>query len=263
MKLLIKFILFLFVFAIEIRVKAAEFHQEPQGCLEEFSTECLVFTSFKGAHISLDFTHDFYLGGNTLLFRDISGEWSLIRGIVRLNSLVESKKESEKNKSQLLIKTVLGSFESSNSDFILTHNKEDLMTRVFVVSGKVKIMMKSPQIPFYQLPEGTTNWYGAINSKGYNDEGIPQPLVWKDIVRYVGFDNWYLVLSNKKEIKEGESENIDSISLFYKQLVSEINSLHANRILAEEQSIKAKEEEAQRVRALFRKKVQLQIEDDL
>lgn len=261
MMFLMRLLVFMLISTMEVHVKASEVLQDPSNCLTNSIKDCLLITADVGSKVDLAGDGEIYLGANTLIMRDESGVWNLIRGVLRWSNSMNQKSKTHHSKISKF-KTIVGMFETQDGDIILYHNKADLISRVFVLDGSIKVMLKSPGVPYYQLPAGTTNWFGAINSKGFNDEGIPHSLVWKELSQYVGLENWYLVLKDKKEIKDNESEHIEAVSLFYKDLVTEINKLHSDRVLAEENKQKAQEEEAQHVRTLFRKKIQTQIMDD-
>jgi hypothetical protein len=243
-KNLVKVILFLITFTIEIKVKAATVNREPARCDQSKTMECLLFSGAVGGKVKLA-NANIYLGHDTLMYRDLQNMWHLVRGVVK----IESHDNFE-------VSTMVGRFTSEKSEYILQQLEQQ--SYLFVLSGKVLPVVKSPVSSPYQLSTGYTNWYGPIDSTGFNREGFPRPLVWKKFANQVGFENWYLIIKEKHKIKDNESVVIENSSRFYLDIVQAMEKIRLDRQVAEENRKRAISEEASTVRQLFRKKFEIE-----
>jgi hypothetical protein len=248
MKAIIRVILFLMAFTIEIKLKAAEVYRDPALCDRKKATECLLFSTHIGGKVSL-LNAEVYLGRDTLLYRDSTEAWHLVRGVVKVAP-----------SAGFQMNTLVGKFESEKSVYIL----QQLGTQVhlFVLSGKVMPLLKSPVTSSYFLTAGYANWFGSINSHGINQEGLPRPLVWKKFASQIGFENWYLIIKEKRRIKENEMASVENASGFYLEVFQALAQIQSDKQLAEENRRRAVEEESRNVRQLFRKKFEIESIDE-
>lgn len=244
MKNFLKIILFLFTFTIEIKVKAAVVYREPARCDQSRMIECLLFSGSVGGKVKLA-NANIYLGHDTLMFRDLQNKWHLVRGVVKIES-----------NDSFDLSTIAGNFSSEKSEFILQQHEQQ--TYLFVLSGKVLPVVKSPVSSPYQLSTGYTNWYGPIDSTGFNQEGYPRPLIWRKFANQIGFENWYLIIKEKHKIKDNENVAIENASKFYLDIVQAMEKLRIDRQVAEENRKRVIAEEANKVRQLFRKKFEIE-----
>jgi hypothetical protein len=240
----LKLFLFLFVFSVEIRVKAAVLLNEPAHCSKTSQSDCLVFSRAIGGKLHLE-NGTIYLGRDSLIYRDKTNAWHFLRGVVKL--------EVKKN---FRISSIVGDFQAVKSEFLLQESNEKI--NLFVISGSVLPVPKSQEGKTFAISAGYTNWYGKINSYGFNDEGLPRPLLWRNFAKQIGFENWYLILKEKMRIKSNESEVVDNSAHFYLEVSQNISQNKFEREQTEDRRLRAREGEELNIRKLFRKKFEIE-----
>lgn len=248
MRFLLKLLIFFLVFSIEVRVKAAALQFDPVRCNDLLNTECLVFSRSVGGKLSLE-NANLYLGRESLVYRDRANIWHFVRGVVKVDV---------KKKFQLA--SVVGDFQADRAEFILQEFENKV--HLFVLSGGVLPQLRSSEGKVFALTGGYANWYGKINSYGFNDEGLPRPLLWKSFAKQIGFENWYLIIKEKSQIKNKEYDVVENSSQFYLELSQNIAHQKMEREQEVERQFRARQEGEQNIRRLFRKKFEVENLDE-
>lgn len=144
-------------FVVEVRVKA--FQQEPEQCLTQKNQEC----SLLSMHTSLVKTPIFTINmqQGSVLYRNHKSEWHLVSGTIRIASSKTIK-----------LKTKVGSVKLSPG----IHWMRWVTDRLWLASlkGQAQLNLISNQLDSNVLAEGFVNWYGLINYKNVNEQGIPR-----------------------------------------------------------------------------------------
>jgi hypothetical protein len=242
MRTLLRFLIFILAFQMEIRVRAeAPLMQEPVHCLSQ-KTPCVIQAAagafhFKSEHLSLHATP------KSVLAEDAENSWRYLSG----NLWVEKSKN-------LKMHTIYADLTSERGSFWLVENEGKLFVRN--VNADLVVQLRDGKK--LNVPEGFEFWIGGINSLGRSEFGMIRPI---DIKQHLALWN---------ELYQGDKEDfvaeVKEMKQYWGDLVARSGDIYKNQVqrkLAsiedEKQSAKEKKrrEEAHKakVRELYRQRV--------
>lgn len=153
----LRFLVVMMSFVIEVRVKAVQ--QEPENCLTEKNQECTLL-SLRSSYIKTT-AFDIDMQKGSVLYRNNKSQWNLVSGTIRVA-----------NSKGVKLKTKVGSIQFSPGVYWVRWVTDRLW--IASLGGQVSLSLISNQLKENILPEGFINWYGLINYKNVNEQGIPR-----------------------------------------------------------------------------------------
>lgn len=153
----LRFFAVVMAFVVEVRVKA--FQQEPEQCLTQKNQECSLLAMQTSIVKTPAFTIDMQPG--SVLFRNNKGEWHLVSGTIRIA-----------NAKLIKLKTKVGGVKLSSGVYWLRWVTDRLW--LASLEGQAQLMLTSNPLPSNILAGGFVNWYGLINYKNVNEQGVPR-----------------------------------------------------------------------------------------
>lgn len=161
--MILRGLLFLLAFQMNIRVRAsgpAPLLAVPPGCLRQ-QLACSVDVGARPWHWSVPEMKLDAVGGSVLQRND--GQWNLVKGTLRVRSLEET----------VTLRSLHGvmSIAAGSEAWLVT--AEDKIT-FRAVRGTLRLAVRDGS--HIDVPEGLEIWIGAINVRGENMHGVPEPI---------------------------------------------------------------------------------------
>ncbi len=169
-KRLIQISLFLITLTLEVRVHAKEIISLPndpaplllpEHCLES-QAECVVSTKDETKYKLKNKEQTLTLGASTVVSREDSGHYTLIRGIIWI-----------KTQTALEIKTEFGSVRATQGEFWVSQTDEKVWAQA--IDGSLILAPRGSQL-VAELQPGHENWLGPVQKNGIAEMGLPQPI---------------------------------------------------------------------------------------
>jgi hypothetical protein len=223
MKLAGRWFIFIFFFTVEVRVKASELIERPQGCLNQKST-CALQTKDDVFHYSNP-QLEFHLGKDSLSLKHSSNELEFASG-----ALWVARYE------KMNVKTIYGSVNAKNGPFWVLQGEEKIWIRN--VNGDLKVKVRDGRE--VELPIGFQIWIGGVDSNGQSTMGIPETIHFDEHIRL-----WSRLFPGTKEKFKDE---VESVKFTWGPVAERAAELYTNMALRQRRIAEARAAELERRR---------------
>jgi hypothetical protein len=243
--------LFILIFTVNVKVKAAvvqlptqkDITQEPKDCLNSDST-CALKTHH-GAKYELQINNgSIVMDESTSIVRKNSGEFVLVSGTIWI-----------KSKAEIKIETEFGEVTSSGGEFWIHHDQAKVIASA--IEGDLTLTGHGSGIAM-RVESGEENWLGPVGSDGKSTSGIPCAIAFDEHVK-----RWARLYSGPKPAFEADvksfhsrwTRSLASVAQYHSELAERRRAVLAKEAEASAR-IKAQEESrSSDMRALFRRKM--------
>lgn len=247
MKTIRSFIIFILVFSVEIKVKAAElktFSQKPKNCLEKYISgrplkECFIGSLSRQAKLKID-DKEIIFSKDTVVKLGV-GQFTLVSGLVAIKSTKPTQ-----------VQTLIGNVKSEKGEYWVEVDKDSATaTNVF---GDLVLEINNKKIDVLEKFEVS---YWQTSASKQISHGVPKKVVVQVFLSQwskLHFGSKEELLKNIEEFKSDYAGTVESESQLYQKVanrhIASLNERENNRKKAEQQK---KDLEAQRKRLYFEK----------
>ncbi|UXR63453.1 hypothetical protein EZJ49_10235 [Bdellovibrio bacteriovorus] len=242
MKKIVRVLIFLMAFQMEVRVRAAgDVIEQPAECLKAISNCALQVTGssfhFEKAEQKLHAT-----AGSAVVMQSPQ-HWRLVKGSL----WVEDGRGLE-------VETLFASFKASFGEYWVLQKDSRVLVRN--MSASLKVTLRDGKV--LDIPEGFELWISALNSKGQSDYGMIEPInmkehlvLWNSLYRG-GKDDF---VREVRHYRENWGDLVQKSSRLYQHLTErEIASVNEKEQAAEARRQRKAAEDRQ-IKELYRQRV--------
>jgi hypothetical protein len=242
MKRLGHLLLFIAAFQMEVRVRASESVSFPENCIGKISPCSFKVTenkwTFESGNIKI------HAPVNTILTENAKAkEWTLVSGSLWMQ-----------NAPSVQIKTIAADIEGSSGQYWVFIEKNHTVIRN--ISSKLIVTLKDQKK--IEIPRGFEIWVGSVNSEARVEHGMVEPV---DLKKHL--KSWYQLypgsrqqfVSEVQDLKDQWADLVEQSGDMYKKVVERKMASLDEEKNRQIEIQKAKEQERQRVRETFHRKV--------
>ncbi|MGE5085453.1 MAG: hypothetical protein ACM3MG_04075 [Bacillota bacterium] len=238
MKKVIRGLIFLMAFQMEVRVRAsADILEQPAACLKSIET-CAIHVANGGFHLKQDGLKLHSTESSTLM-RLSQDQWRLVRGTVWVEEA-----------SGVGFETPYANVKALHGGYWLISHKDKVLIRN--INADLVVELRDGKK--LEVPTGFEFWVAGINSDGRNEFGMIQPVKISEHLRL-----WNSLYQGSKEdfkkevaqLKENWSDLVGKSSVIYQQIVDRKLASAAEERRNEEKKKRQAEAERQKTRELI------------
>lgn len=242
MKKVVRVLIFLMAFQMEIRVRAAgDVMEQPSKCLNE-ALNCALQVTGNSFHFEKGEQKLHASGGSTLVMSNPQ-QWRLVKGVLWVE-----------NGQGLEVETLFASFKASFGEYWVLHSESRVLVRN--MSASLKVTLRDGKT--LEIPEGFEVWVSSVNSQGKSDYGMIEPInmkehlpLWNSLYR----GNKESFVKEVRHYRENWGDLVQKSSRLYRQLTEREIASVAAREQVEEARRQRKAAEDRRVKELYRQRV--------
>lgn len=244
----LSFLIFLFCFTVEIRVKASNPQeqlnpplQKPEGCYGNKNNPCVFSSGEKILKLQLS-NGILNLKNSTTLERNDKNHFQYLNGTIWIQS-----------NEKMVIDSLYGSVESDRGEFWIVENDKKITIRSVI--GLVKVNINSVTL---EIPEGFQVWISGKDNTGKNTYGVPENIPIESHLKL-----WSeLFTGTRAEFKERVSilkslykdKNVDSAEFYQRIADRHVASVNEKKLAAQREAQRRKQY-LQELRKLYFEKV--------
>lgn len=242
MKKVVRVLIFLMAFQMEVRVRAAgDVIEQPSACLKEASN-CALQVTGSAFHFEKG-EQKLHASSGSALVMASSQQWRLVKGAL----WVEDGQGLE-------VETLFASFKAGFGEYWILQKESQVLVRN--MSASLKVTLRDGKV--LDIPEGFEVWISALNSQGKSDYGMIEPINMKE--HLVLWNSLYrgdkaAFVKEVRHYRENWGDLVQKSSRLYQHLTErEIASINAKEQAAEAHR-QRKAAEDRKVKELYRQRV--------